>query len=101
LARRITTGAFLPWGVYHYAGAPASSWHAFAQAIVAEATDQGLLPAAVPVEPIASAAYPTPARRPAWSVLDGTRMAETFGLAPPDWRIGLAQTLAACKAEAP
>ncbi|MGB7398179.1 MAG: sugar nucleotide-binding protein, partial [Candidatus Macondimonas sp.] len=71
----------------------------FAEAIVTEAAAQGLLPAAVPVEPIASAAYPTPARRPAWSVLDGARMSETFGLAAPDWRIGLARTLAAWKNE--
>jgi hypothetical protein len=33
-------------------------------------------------------------------VLDGARMAETFGLAPPDWRIGLTRTLAAWQAEA-
>ncbi|MES1994346.1 MAG: dTDP-4-dehydrorhamnose reductase [Pseudomonadota bacterium] len=97
LARRIAAGASLPWGVYHYAGAPASSWHAFAQAIVAEATAQGLLPAAVPVEPIDSAAYPTPARRPAWSVLDGGKMNATFSLAAPDWRVGLDQTLRALK----
>jgi dTDP-4-dehydrorhamnose reductase len=101
LARRITAGASLPWGVYHHAGAPAASWHAFAQAIVTEAAVQGLLPVAVPVEPTDSAAYPTPAQRPAWSVLDGERMATTFGLAPPDWRAGLAQTLATWKAETP
>ncbi len=98
LARRIASGETLAWGIYHYAGAPASSWHSFAEAIVHEALMQGLLPAAVPIEPIASAAYPTPARRPDWSVLDGTRMAETFGLAPPDWRVGLTQTLTAWKA---
>lgn len=100
LARRIASGETLAWGVYHYAGAPAASWHDFARHIVNSAVAQGLLPAAVPIEPIASAAYPTPARRPAWSVLDGARMAETFGLAPPDWRIGLTQTLAAWQAEA-
>lgn len=98
LARRIVQGDSPTWGVYHYAGAPATSWHGFAEAIVREAVAQELLPAAVPVAPIASADFPTPARRPAWSVLDGARMTATFGLAPPDWRIGLAQTLAVWKA---
>ena len=37
LARRIASGETLAWGVYHYAGAPAASWHAFAEAIVHEA----------------------------------------------------------------
>jgi dTDP-4-dehydrorhamnose reductase len=99
LARRSASGETLAWGVYHYAGAPAASWHDFALHIVNSAVAQGLLPAAVPIEPIASATYLTPARRPAWSVLDGARMAETFGLAPPDWRTGLARTLAAWQAE--
>jgi dTDP-4-dehydrorhamnose reductase len=98
LARRITAGESLVWGTYHYAGAPATSWHGFAEAIVHAAVAQGLLPAPVPVALIATADFPTPARRPAWSVLDGARMAETFGLAPPDWRAGLAQTLASLKA---
>lgn len=98
LARRIVQGDSPTWGVYHYAGAPASSWHGFAEAIVHAAVAQGLLSAPVPVAPIASADFPTPARRPAWSVLNGARMTASFGLAPPDWRIGLAQTLAVWKA---
>ena len=98
LARRIATGEALPFGVYHHAGAPAVSWHGFAEAIVHAAVAQGLLAAPVPVVPIATAEFPTPARRPAWSVLDGARMAATFGLAPPDWRVGLDQTLADWKA---
>ncbi|NCU02141.1 dTDP-4-dehydrorhamnose reductase [Candidatus Macondimonas diazotrophica] len=97
LARRIAGGESLAWGTYHYAGAPAVSWHGFAEIIVREAVTQGLLPAAVPIEAIDTAAYPTPARRPAWSVLDGARFAGTFGLKPPDWRIGLTRTLTAWK----
>ena len=98
LARRIAAGEALPFGVYHYAGAPATSWHGFAEAIVHAAVTQGMLAAPVPVVPITTAEFPMPARRPAWSVLDGARMAATFGLAPPDWRAGLDQTLAAWKA---
>lgn len=98
LARRIAAGEALPFGLYHYAGAPATSWHGFAEAVVHAAVAQGLLAAPVPVAPITTAEFPTPARRPAWSVLDGARMAANFGLAPPDWRAGLDHTLAAWKA---
>lgn len=98
LARRIAAGEALAFGVHHHAGAPAVSWHGFAEAIVHAAVAQGLLPAPVPVTPITTDEFPTPARRPAWSVLDGARMAASFGLAPPDWRAGLDQTLAAWKA---
>ncbi len=98
LARRIAAGEALAFGVYHHAGAPAVSWHGFAEAIVHAAVTQGLLPAPVPVTPITTDEFPTPARRPAWSMLDGARMAATFGLAPPDWRGGLDQTLAAWRA---
>ncbi len=97
IARRITAGESLPWGLYHYAGAPAVSWHALAQSIITNAVSQGLLPAMVPIEAIDSAAYPTAAPRPAWSVLDGSKMSATLGIAVPDWRVGLDQTLRTLK----
>lgn len=57
-------------GIYHWTDAGEASWHEFAVAIQEIALDQGLLPRAVPVRPIATADYPTPARRPSYSVLD-------------------------------
>jgi dTDP-4-dehydrorhamnose reductase len=45
------------------------------------------------VEPIVTSEYPTPARRPANSVLDCSRLEERFGIAQPDWRLGLADVL--------
>ena len=41
--------------------------------------------------------YPTPARRPANSRLDCRKIAQTYGIAPPDWREGLSQVLADLK----
>lgn len=57
-------------GIFHWTDAGITSWYDFAQAIQDEALRLGLLTRAVPIVPIATADYPTPARRPAWSVLD-------------------------------
>jgi len=57
-------------GVFHWTDAGITSWYDFAVAIQDEALRLGLLSRAVPIIPIATADYPTPARRPAWSVLD-------------------------------
>jgi dTDP-4-dehydrorhamnose reductase len=57
-------------GIFHWTDAGITSWYDFAQAIQDEALRLGLLQKAAPIIPIATADYPTPARRPAWSVLD-------------------------------
>jgi dTDP-4-dehydrorhamnose reductase len=72
-----------PAGTFHLTNSGATTWHGFAEAILEEA---GLH---VPVEPIASADYPTPAPRPAYSVL-ANRAWHTLGEEPlPPWRDGL------------
>ena len=57
-------------GVFHWTDAGITSWYDFAVAIQDEALCLGLLTRNVPIIPIATADYPTPARRPAWNVLD-------------------------------
>jgi dTDP-4-dehydrorhamnose reductase len=57
-------------GIHHWTDAGAASWYDFAVAIQEEALAAGLLARAVPIIPIATRDYPTPARRPAYSVLD-------------------------------
>ena len=79
----------LPWGTYHFSGAPACTWHAFAQAIFAQAVAIGLLAQAPVVSPISTAEYPTPARRPAWSVLDCSSLERAFAVRPDDWQAAL------------
>lgn len=91
--RRLRAGQPVRYGIYHFAGAPPASWHDLAAAAVAAA---GL---ACKVTPIATADWPTPARRPAWSALDGSRFAADFGIVPPDWRIALRDTVAALGTE--
>jgi dTDP-4-dehydrorhamnose reductase len=80
-------------GIWHYTDAGAASWFDFAVAIGEEAAEAGLLDSVPPVRPIATADYPTPARRPAFSVLDKS---ETFALLgpAPHWRVALRAVLA-------
>lgn len=80
-------------GTWHLAAAGETSWHGFAQAIMDEALAAGLLARRPRVLPIATAEYPTPARRPAYSVLDTARLRAEFGIVLPAWRDGLRATV--------
>ena len=80
-------------GTWHLTQAGETSWHGFASAIMEEAEALGLLARKPTVLPITTADYPTPARRPAYSVLDTSRLRGDFSLDPPDWREGLRRTL--------
>jgi len=81
-------------GTWHLTVTGETSWHGFANAIFAAAVARGLLPRAPRVEAITTADYPTPARRPAYSHLDVTRLQADFGIALPSWQDGLAQVMA-------
>jgi len=80
-------------GLYHLAPQGQTSWHAYAEAIFAGAVARGLLARAPTVEAIPSSAYPTPAARPAWSVLDSGALQRDTGVRLPDWRAGLDEVL--------
>ncbi len=77
-------GATRP-GVFHYCGSGSTTWYGFARAIFAH---RG--PA---LRPIPSSDYPTPAPRPANSVLDCSHIADAYGIAAPPWRDSLARCL--------
>jgi dTDP-4-dehydrorhamnose reductase len=83
-------------GVYHATAAGETTWFGFALEIFDRWSKR---PGNVFVMPrviaIASADYPTPARRPANSVLSNARLAETFGVRLPPWRDGLEEALSA------
>lgn len=72
-------------GVYHAVCGGETSWYGFARACV---------PAEIAVQPITTADYPTPARRPAYSVLDCARLQRVFGLSLPPWQEALRTCLA-------
>lgn len=74
-------------GVYHATNGGETSWYNFARAIL-EGSGRGCN-----ILPITTDAYPAPARRPAYSVLDNSKLFDTFGLALPDWEVSLRQCL--------
>ena len=76
-------------GVFHLAAAGATTWCGFAQAIMQRASLAGLIARIPEVVAIASSEFPTKARRPAFSVLDTTRLRAQFGVMLPDWESGL------------
>jgi dTDP-4-dehydrorhamnose reductase len=78
----ITEGKWQP-GIYNYSNEGVISWFDFATAIK-EAT--GLT---CKLHPVPASQYPTPAKRPAWSVLDKTKIQQTFGIKPRDWKESL------------
>ena len=80
-------------GTWHVAATGQASWHQFATEIVSQAQVRGLIARAPRVEAIATAEFPTRARRPAWSVLDTTALSSDFGIRLPDWREGVSQCL--------
>lgn len=70
-------------GLYHLTAGGRTSWYGFADAI------RELQRASCRIHPIATSEYPTPAQRPLFSLLDNTRLLETFGICLPDWRESL------------
>ena len=77
------------YGVYHYSGEGACSWHEFADEIVTQARRLGHGMRARRVVPIATADYPLPARRPAYSVMGKSKVRMRIRQAIPGWRESL------------
>ncbi|GEN29692.1 NAD(P)-dependent oxidoreductase [Halovibrio variabilis] len=83
----------LHWGVYHYAGLRPCTWHDFAKNIFDIAHELGLLRRCPILNAIGTVDFPTPAKRPAWSVLDSSRLKRMHSIDPPDWQLELRDVL--------
>lgn len=86
-------------GIYHWTDLGVASWYDFAVAIQEEALARGLLSKAVAVIPIPSTAYPTPAQRPAFSVLNTESTRSVVSFPPQHWRHNLRMMLDELRAE--
>ncbi|MBV1913850.1 MAG: dTDP-4-dehydrorhamnose reductase [Pseudomonadales bacterium] len=80
-------------GILHWTDAGVASWYDFAVAIQEEALELGLLTKPIPITPITTEAYPTPATRPAYSVLDKTESWDLLQCPAVHWRTRLRQML--------
>ena len=84
-------------GIHHWTDAGIASWYDFALAIAAEGREAGLLRTPVEVFPISTAEYPTPAKRPAYSVLDCSSTQAALKIHPAPWRDNLKKMLTELK----
>jgi dTDP-4-dehydrorhamnose reductase len=80
-------------GLYHFTNRGTASWYDFARAIFEEAKQLGFPLKVQSVVPITTADYPTPAQRPAYSLLSTAKISALFKTDPPDWRPALRQML--------
>ena len=76
-------------GILHCSDNGIASWYDFAVTIQEEAYRLGMLNKRIPINPIRSSAYPTPAKRPAFSVMDKSRTEEQLDYRLPYWRDSL------------
>lgn len=80
-------------GIYHYTDSGVASWYDFAVSVREEGIKHCLVSRDSAVIPISSTEYPTPARRPFYSVLDKSRTIAALGTAAPHWRESLARVI--------
>ena len=92
IAVLIRKGGPIPWGTYHYCGKGETSWHGFAEKIF-ELAGQHVSLKVRRVEAITTEAYPTPAKRPAWSCLDCSFIERQFHISPRPWQKGLEEMI--------
>jgi dTDP-4-dehydrorhamnose reductase len=90
IAAQFLQGGRVHWGTYHYCGKGVTSWYGFAEQIFALARKHVFLKVKR-IEPLTTAEYPTPAKRPANSVLDCSLVKRYFGIAPKPWLESLAR----------
>lgn len=88
-----------PSGIFHWSDEGCASWYEFALTIQQQAVTLGLLSRTIPIQPIPASEYPTPARRPAYSVLDKHATTAALGCSPRPWQAELQEVLAWLAAE--
>ena len=102
VGRRSGPEGTFPWGTYHYTNAPGPgeetggiSWYDFARAIYESGRAAGLITTPCRINALTTEEYPTPAARPAYSVLDSSTTVAAFDAVRPEWNISLGRFLQA------
>lgn len=88
IAQQLQQGC-IKFGVYNYSGYPHVSWQEFASEIFEKALAKNLIQSPITVNSILTADYPTPAKRPANSKLDCSKITTDFSIQPSDWKAAL------------
>ncbi|MFS1510718.1 MULTISPECIES: dTDP-4-dehydrorhamnose reductase [unclassified Vibrio] len=89
IAKRITQGEAVEYGVYHYSGLPHVSWFDFAESIFDIAVEKGVLAKKPRLTSITTEQYPTPAKRPSNSRLSTHKITQAFSVEVSDWKAAL------------
>jgi len=92
IAHQIRQRENMQWGVYHFCGRGQTTWYGFATEIFRLASQYETFKVKS-VEPVPTSAYPTPAKRPANSVLDCSKIKRSFNIVPRTWEESLADML--------
>jgi dTDP-4-dehydrorhamnose reductase len=83
----------VPFGIYHYTNEGNITWFDFAREIYQQGRELNRIVKDCAVKPCTSAEYPAKVKRPAYSVLDKTKIKKNFGLEIPEWQISLKKYL--------
>ncbi|MEZ9140971.1 MULTISPECIES: dTDP-4-dehydrorhamnose reductase [unclassified Shewanella] len=89
IAKRITQGDSIQYGVYHFSGLPHVSWFQFAESIFDTAVKQGLINKKPILTSITTEQYPTPAKRPSNSCLSTEKINNAFSIEASNWKVAL------------
>jgi len=93
LVHRLNEGEHFAWGTYHYCGQPPTAWQNFAEAIFEQAEKLSLIQHQPSIHPITTEEFHAAAPRPKNASLNCSKITNELGITPPDWRVGLANTL--------
>jgi dTDP-4-dehydrorhamnose reductase len=93
LAEQNNSGDVAFGKTYHWTDLGTASWYDFAVAIQELGIDAGILDKKIPISPIKASQYPTPAKRPAYSVLDTSLLREDLNILGNHWREALSNMI--------
>lgn len=89
IAKRISQGESIEYGIYHYSGLPHVNWYQFAGEIFDSAVVQGVLTKKPNLISITTEQYPTPAKRPSNSRMSTQKITDAFNIEASDWKLAL------------